>query len=175
MKTNEELQITEEQRQNLTTLATYLDTLPKDYEHFNMASYMCVNHTDNFDQLKNYALLNGGVSECGTSACAVGHGPAAGLFFRENEFFEYEDGHIYPNWSVYCRRAFIDDGFTTNGVAWSFLFSSSWRHVDNTTRGAAARIRYFLDNGIPEEYYWVSGCLKSLPIYEPYLTPEEAT
>lgn len=92
--------------------------------------------------------------ECGASACAVGHGPMAGIEPLENEY-----------WFIYCNRVFTGG----NNDAYKFLFSRKWVDCDNTALGAAARIRYFLDyEDTIKEYYdkYDSG------IYKKYLKPK---
>jgi hypothetical protein len=79
---------------------------------------------------------------CGTVACAAGHGPAAGIPFKSGEFelgIDNDWGNI--NWNRYITRAF---GVELTFV-FDFLFGSKWRIYDNHHYGAAARIRYLLD------------------------------
>lgn len=132
-------------RENLTKLATYLEQLPIDYKHFDMEGYYDKDHQLTHEQALDYALNNGGVDKfnCGTVACAVGHGPAAGILFKPSEITWYDK----PNWDRYARN-FVDDTMATD---FRWLFSSEWEHVDNTHRGAAARIRYLLDGHAPQE------------------------
>ena len=80
-------------------------------------------------------------SHCNTAACAAGHGPLAGI-----EPLEYE------TWNAYVRRCFVDTHYGS-GVSREFnwLFASDWTFFDNTPRGAAARIRYFLEHGVPDD------------------------
>ena len=91
---------TDEQRANLTKLADYLCNLPDDYQHFNMSYF---------------------VSECGTSACAVGHGPAAGIPLKKDD-----------NWLTYSY-----ENFCFSGAFWRYMFGSDW---PNCPKAAAHRI-----------------------------------
>jgi len=115
---------------NLLKLADYLENLPDDYEQFHMSDYMLTRDGDYWETL--------GPDEqskpvCGTVACAVGHGPAAGI-------------RIYGDrdWTDYAYRVFgkmpCDD--------FHYMFGSEWSNYDNTPRGAAARIRTFVSLGI---------------------------
>lgn len=134
-------------RENLTKLAEYLEQLPVDYPHFDMLRYETF---DDFSDLVNY-VRNGRddtVWVCGTVACAVGHGPSAGILFTDNEM---DDG--VPRWGVYAERFSTDwrergwmfTGLANDGWWWN------WRTLDNTHRGAAARIRFLLDgNEVPD-------------------------
>lgn len=119
-------------RKNLAKLATYLESLPDDYEAFDMSSFF--DSTDHEAEI-SYALHNGGVHNCGTSACAVGHGPAAGFLLNPDEI-----GWFGPRWSEYSARVFT----YPHTPEWDWMFSGAWCEVDNTIKGAAARIRYLL-------------------------------
>lgn len=117
-------------RENLLRLASYLETLPEDYEHFDMGLYACTEESD--EPLPSELDL----TECGTVACAVGHGPAAGIAPEPDE-----------DWSEYSERVF-DLPFTANpNSEWAWCFDSEWAAVDNTPTGAAKRIRYLLEHG----------------------------
>lgn len=129
--------LTDIQRINLQLLATYLISLPEDYEHFDMRNYL--------NKRKSFATLNVDSAEelgtCGSAACAIGHGPAAGVPIT------YQDS----SWQDYCDRVFID--VPRNLKMWHWCFSDSWENYDNTPRGAAQRIMYMLVYGVPYTYY----------------------
>ena len=87
-------------RDNLLKLADYLATLPDDYEQFDMTEYMAERDGTYWEALNIYERSK---PVCGTVACAVGHGPAAGIRV-------YDD----VDWSDYADRVFgiyRDDGF----------------------------------------------------------------
>lgn len=155
-------------RANLLTLAAYLDTLPPGYEQFDMTAFLC---GDNPDKGQEYALHNGG-PPCGTVACAVGHGPAAGFLFLESEFYEdcvwKDGGPVYfprPNFIDYCDRVFCDSEFEAS----SFMFGSYWSRCDNTPRGAAARIRMACELG--PDWFEENDWQYDPAVYEAYLAP----
>jgi hypothetical protein len=75
---------------------------------------------------------------CETSGCAVGFAPFAGI---EKTPFE--------SWNDYCKRTLIE---STYDDAWYWCFASDWSLIDNTREGAAKRIQYFLDNGVPRGF-----------------------
>lgn len=142
-------------RVNLARLATYLEKLPADYEQFEMSSFV-----EDADPVKvqNYVVNNGSVASCGTAACAVGHGPAAHMFFNSKELLLLQGEtpwNIGEAWMNYARRV-----FDTNTLTFEWMFGGCWASVpddsvdpvDNTVRGAAARIRYFLAHGVPEDF-----------------------
>ena len=115
---------------NLTLLAAYLEKLPAYYEHFNMASYMC--DEDDFQIVLSQAAGHP-PTHCGTVACAVGHAPFVTGMPQPN-FSDY-------SWAYYSERIFDMGG---NDMAWDWCFSAPWDDVDNTPKGAAARIRYLI-------------------------------
>lgn len=135
------------QRKNLLKLAVYLESLPRDYKHFDMRDY--ADHRGKCSLRGEPRQLAAAqprefLSNCGTVACAAGHGPAAGIRPHPTDFVG-----AWFGWSSYVARSFTgydDDLF-------DFLFTSGWEDSDNTHYGAAARIRYFLATGnIPRAY-----------------------
>lgn len=150
--------LTKAQRTRLDKLATYLEGLPADYEHFGMKSWLRPKSWDEFDSVVRYARENGGVASCGTAACAVGHGPAAGVLVPSRHV-----ENDYVDWSGYSTM-FVP---SADGVEFTWLFASKWCGVDNHHYGAAARIRYLLDRGVPPEGFRVAG--RYWPeVYAPY-------
>lgn len=153
-------------RANLIKLAEYLDTLPDDYMSFSMDVFLTAANSLRdalpTSRSRDYALHNGGVGECGAVACAVGHGPAAGILFdNDPSLFFPESGR--PDWDAYIDRYLIDDykAYTPEASkAFDWMFGGSWHSIDNTPSGAAARIRYLLDgkpipaNSDPEIEYF---------------------
>jgi hypothetical protein len=121
--------LTDEQRANLATLAAYLRTLPAEYPDFSM---------------DDFTATGGSMAkqpECGTAACAAGHGINAGIPALGGE-----------SWFDYSVRAFVEDDYDGNGSSpWDWCFSGSWSHTDNTAHGAADRITYMLAHGLPAD------------------------
>lgn len=174
MKYNEldyEFDLSRDKVDNLVKLAEYLERLPEDYPYFGMKEYflpvgtetlLCLSNQQRRD-MTQYALHNGGVHTCGTAACAVGHGPSAGILFHENEIDSdaaYDpdtDSWSVPTplWNRYAERAFVSRSW---GQPFEFLFGGGWSTLDDTHRGAAARIRYLLDK------------VEVLPIYQTSIT-----
>lgn len=109
------------QRDNLKTLADYLISLPADYDHFDINTYF---RTRELKHVSAKARLD--YNECGSAACAIGHGPAAGIPFLP------EDHGI---WSRYANRVF----------GTSEIGSPEGQHMfgmdnENTAHSAAQRI-----------------------------------
>lgn len=134
MKSAQELGITQEQKENLIKMAEYLIQKnmfgrPKLKARFDMKEFSAPN--------------NKNPHNCGTVGCVVGHGPYALGVQKE----------AAECWSEYALRMFgtNSDGFTfLQRPVFSFLFSGQWRSVDNTPYGAAQRIIFFLDGGMPQ-------------------------
>jgi hypothetical protein len=126
---------------NLDKLATYLEGLPFGYSHFDMQLYI--------DGQESLPYLRCEENFCGTAACALGHGPAAGIC--------YTGTNLFADWEGYAAK-FTD----RDALLWVWLFNDEWRHTDNTHQGAAARIRYVLDG-------------KKVPPYfeDPFYIPDE--
>ena len=125
---------------NLLKLADYLATLPDDYEQFDMSEYMMARDGDDRRYWEIIDLAERSKPVCGTVACAVGHGPAAGIR-------TYGDA----NWSDYADRVFgplPESGF-------DYMFGSGWSMHDNTPKGAAARIRTYVALGHEPEGWTV--------------------
>lgn len=147
--------LTDEQKQNCTILADYLESLPEDYRHFNMTRWMGLPPWDK--DVARYARHNGGVASCGTVACAVGHGPAAGLLFEPDELEWFGDEVYKVCWHEYSKR-FVPRGGDELEFCW--CFSSWWALHDNHHWGAAARIRYLLECGEPPSDFESAYCRK---------------
>ena len=136
--------MTEFQRGNLLLLATYLEALPADYDHFDMSEYVANEELDGDDDTQDeylVALPIGTVdlNVCGTVACAVGHGPNAGVKARQADY----------DWDIYALRVF---GTLRRSVAFRYLFGWEWVDTDNTPAGATQRIHTFLASGVPDDF-----------------------
>lgn len=131
-------------RERLDKLATYLENLPEDYQHFEMSGYFYAPDDEINATEAHYAQHNGGVPSCGTAACAVGHGPAAGILMPGHMIAEpaYTHDHFYIDWDEYSLLFTGEED--TNTLLWKWLFGGLWSFVDNHHWGAAARIRYVL-------------------------------
>lgn len=119
------VELTEQQRSNLKKLADYL-------LHGVRGSVFTMRHFD----IRH--TRGPGEVTCGTAGCAVGHGPYAGIPKLEPE-----------KWTEYSRREFINDNSFTGIKAWDFCFHSIWSGHDNTAEGAARRLLYLLEHGVP--------------------------
>ena len=149
-------------RKRLDKLATYLEGLPEDYAHFSMDLYV---RGATFRREVVYARRNGGVASCGSSACAAGHGPAAGILVPPRFI---KDGRV--EWDDYAGWLCGDSLFER-----IWCFGGLWDEYDNHHYGAAARIRSLLDRGAaPRDFRWPAA--EWLHDYAPYRidAPEKA-
>lgn len=119
-------------RENLSRLADYLAALPADYEHFDMARFRTTMTGKEHEPTTR-------PMGCRTVACAVGHAPLA-----------LPDLPPKPDeeWDEYSNRL-----FGLYDREWEWCFAAGWVHTDNTPAGAAARIRWLLEHGLPGDAY----------------------
>ena len=113
--------MTNEQKNNLVALALALDAPLPAGITFDMSDF----------QVKH---------ECGTAACAVGY---AAILFKRTAY----DGYFMLSKELFG----LDVMKSPDNEIWSWLFSGAWTLADNTKEGAAARIRWFLRNGLPAD------------------------
>jgi hypothetical protein len=139
-------------RDNLLKLAAYLETLPDDYEQFDMDYYMAEIDEDG-DLAEELDPNERSKPSCGTVACAVGHGPSAGIrTYRDGDWYEYS----YRVFGVGNAMR-----YENQGQGYNYMFSAVWSHTDNTPKGAAARIRTYVTLGhAPDD--WSFGDAKVL-------------
>jgi len=80
-------------------------------------------------------------NHCGTSACAVGHGPLAGIPVLP------EDRNQWPR---YEKRVFgvSQNDSETKYKVWTLFFGPDWLSDNNTAKGTAMRIRYIMEHGL---------------------------
>lgn len=119
-------------RDNLATLAAYLEQLPAKYRRFDMAQFAVTPRAGRY-------VPPAKSPHCGTVACAAGHGPKAGIPALKGE-----------SWTEYSNRVFVDQD--ADWAAWDWCFGASWARYDNTPEGAAKRIRYLLAHGVPGKF-----------------------
>ncbi len=132
---------TEARNANLKKLADYLLAIPEDYTQFHMDDFCSYHSKQSSSVLAKPFEATHALTQCGTVACALGHGPAAGIEPRFDE-----------SWRTYAMRCFIPpSGF--NSYEYQFIFGAEWSIVDNTPQGAAKRILFYLKNGIPDDFH----------------------
>ena len=121
-------------KQRLKRLAEYLLTkVPR--EKFDMAFFRNGEHNRHI---------------CSTAGCALGWAPAIMLPSTHRKYLRSEEVYESINklYHIIGEKYFGIEPFHDSEI-WDYLFSYSWSRIDNTPQGAAARILYFLDHGIP--------------------------
>lgn len=113
---------------NLNRMADYIETIPQ--EKFDMVDFR------KDDLPTEY--------ECNTVGCIIGH---CTILDEMSNMPKYPDGWI--NFFLWSKQF---TGLELNSDFWRWCFSGSWVSVDNTPTGAARRIRYTINNGIPENW-----------------------
>ena len=109
--------ITKKQFENLKKLLAYLDTLPSDYEYFDMRVYSCE---------KRQHLLASNVTAgssptpgtCNTAGCLAGHGPIAGIKPKTRELWET---YVFRVFGANCLEE-----YSTQSALFRWLFSGVW-------------------------------------------------
>ena len=140
--------LTAQHRENFRKLADYVLNLPDDYKGFSMVDYcrtiappVSTGRSRDWQpqQAKNVVEKH----KCGTSACMLGHGPAAGISAEE-----------YPTWGKYADAKFgcNPHNSTEKLNLWSWAFSGEWTYHAPTRADAAMRIKYLLDYGLPKTF-----------------------
>lgn len=86
--------------------------------------------------------IAGRISQCGTSACAMGYAVVIFPYVRR----KLEAGDDFDEFAQECF------GLDSMALSWSFLFSGRWSKKQNTPKQAAKRIRLFLDKGLPKKW-----------------------
>lgn len=83
---------------------------------------------------------------CGTVACAIGFAP---MLFKPIPA-DYSDSY-WPvfQYTNFCLRVL---GIEWGNREWDWCFNTCWAAVDNTAKGAASRIRYMLEHGVPDDF-----------------------
>lgn len=117
-------------RERLRKLAEYLLTqVPQ--EKFDMSIYRIWDDVDHI---------------CGSAGCALGWSPAImlGSTFRR---YKSRSSSFFQLFSRIISKEYF--GIDPDKNTWVYLFSGLWSWTDNTPQGAAARILYFLDHGVP--------------------------
>jgi hypothetical protein len=113
---------------NLRKLSAYLAALPKGYKHFDITGWYYVESDDDYDDVTPRKAAKISVTNCGTAACAVGHGPSAGIKIEDAD----------RSWEEYCERVF---GLPINCDEFRSVFGGE---NPNGPKKAATRINKYL-------------------------------
>lgn len=121
---------------NLKILADYLEALPETYQGFDMGVFCRDEHGEHVEP---------SAAECGTSMCAVGHGPAAGFAV---------DPEKDEDWPKYAQRHFgsLQNGWGSDAMQW--CFAGPWDSTFPSIKDAVSRIRYLIaHDGTPPAWF----------------------
>lgn len=138
----------DEHRRNLRKLADHLASLPEDYIYFHIDTYWSsvVPRGQGYGELNGLSVVEehpidvlDNVSECGAVACAIGHGPIAGIPLNPDDL----------SWRAYAARVF--GTHETGSRAGSYMFGCYGN--SNNPQDAAERIRKVLDGTWEAAYY----------------------
>lgn len=143
------LDVSPEQRANLTTLSAFLiekgDSLNFAMRAFASVPFDAAGSDEEHERLDELVEIPSTMHEvCGAVACAAGHGTLAGIPAKKGE-----------DWPGYTARSFgaeQDEFGGLEGPLWVYLFESAWSDTDDTASGAGRRIQYVLQHGIPADY-----------------------
>jgi len=114
-------------RPNLALMPPFIRTIPKD--KFDMMSFR-------EGQSKT--------PECKSVGCVIGHctvldpNPLPRNRFSRISFYEWSENFT---------------GLAKFGHEWRWCFDSNWVDTDNTPNGAALRIEWLLNHGLPKDWY----------------------
>lgn len=124
-------------------------------------------------------------NECGTIACSIGHyavmmgWEVASQGARPKDCILPKGEGVSPSgymfwWSFSEKIIGVKKDNYEGLVLWRWLFATDWSSVDNTALGAAARIDYYLENGVPKQFSGgntVSYTIEVVELYESYRLP----
>ena len=130
-----QLNLTQQNFDNLVTLANFLEGHVTD-DKFNMGLY-----ATSFTSLRP--------NECNTAACAAGWSIAAGI---ESDYSQQFTGDpILFYWHQHISESLLPNGNDNRNNAREWMFAAKWQvsNVLSTVEAAVLRIRYFLENGLP--------------------------
>ena len=114
-----------------------------------MADHLKINvNQENFHMGKYRGKDDFSNPECGSVGCAVGNCTVLDVENVMNNFTDYDGEIEFMDWS--------EDFTGLLGVEyeyeWYWCFDSTWSKTDNTPTGAALRIEWLLNNGLPENW-----------------------
>ena len=112
-----------------------------------MANHLKISvRQDNFTMGRYRGLYDTINPVCGSAGCVIG---TCSVLDAENVIknFTDTDGEIY-------FMAWSEDftGLLGGEYEWGWCFASDWKTKDNTPTGAALRIEWLLNNGLPENW-----------------------
>jgi hypothetical protein len=123
--------------ENLRKLAAFLRTVPN--EKFGMQRFADLRHENVWVATPQDVAQHG----CGTAGCALGW--SVSLFVPpkprscDNQLTMWK-GHSYKHFGI------------RSGARWEWLFGGDWAEGDDTPDGAADRIDWLIEHGLPKDW-----------------------
>lgn len=118
-------------KENLRKMAEYIRTVPQ--EDFNMAYF----------RRENADLVN---VECNSVGCVIGHCTHLDAINVIKKYIRIDRTIRFSAWAAdFTGLPVYSDGFR-------WCFDSEWIVSDNTPEGAARRIEWLIDKGLPENW-----------------------
>lgn len=118
--------------ENLQKMAQYVDNLPQSV--FDM----------NYYRFAKFGEFYSFYKECRTTGCILGH-----CTILDIKPLPMKVNGI--DFLLWCYQFTGINAFYDSKI-FDFLFHCKWKFIDNTPKGAAQRIRYFLEYGLPENW-----------------------
>lgn len=118
-------------RENLQRMADYIRTVPQ--RSFAMDTYR--------------GPLDTQGPKCNSVGCIIGHCTILDADLI-NELLHESCGSVY----AFAKWSFLFTGLSDSEDSWYWCFGWRWAHSDNTPTGAADRIEWLLENGLPENW-----------------------
>lgn len=112
---------------NLLKMADFIEKVPQ-------RKFTMENFRGKISDFRNFT--------CRSIGCIIGHC----IILDDYANIPFHPGTAYldfESWSVNFT------GISSGMYSWYYLFSCSWKRIDNTPEGAAKRIRYYVKNGLP--------------------------
>ncbi len=119
----------EQHKTNLLKMADYIETIPQ--ELFDMGGWR-----EDGDKYSH---------ECKSIGCVLGH---CTILDTDPLPKHFDDSIDFRKWS----EEFTGINSEYGSEEWKYLFDADWDSIDNTPTGAAKRIRYFVENGLPTNW-----------------------
>ena len=156
-------------KDNLIRLSRYLKSLPPETKSFDMGTY-CFRRSND--------------SKCPSAACAIGHYAVMEGWEAKNRgavpppHLEGKVGETLEGaipWVQFANEVIGVPYRKGDRHLGDWIFSSEWSDVDNSALGAAARIDYYLEHGIPEKFLMSNSTSKyNYSMVEEYRKSKEA-
>ena len=143
--------LTDEAQANLVELAAYLKNYATKIAEANRLKKSNAKATG-FDLDHFFEDHHSGKHHnCSTTACAVGHFAIMRGYDPSFEGVNVE-GDTSMGWRTFSAKVIGISPSGEHELIWDWLFAGVWSECDNTPLGVVARIEYFLEHGVPDDF-----------------------